>query len=687
MSGFLTSLFERRSSFEIINDPKYEWPWLGWRADSGITVSHSSALTFSAFFACVKVLTDSIGSLPVILYRRLPDGSRERAMDHPLYKLMHNRVNPVMPAMIFRETLQGHLATWGNAYAEIVYDSRGRVTELWPLNPGMMEKVHLEDIDGQLQVVYDYRLPNGKLRSFTADKIFHVPGFGFDGLVGYSMVSLARQSIGLGLATEKFGAKFFENGATPGGVLEHPGQLGQAAFENVRNSWNEMHQGLENTHRIAILEEGMKYTQVGIPPEDAQYLQTRKFQVNEVARWFRIPAHMVGDLERSTNNNIEQQAIEFITQTLMAWLVRWEQVMNQRLLLEREQEQYYFEFLLDNLLRGDMESRFRAYTTGINAGFMSRNEARVRENWNKRNGLDALLIPMNMAVVGEDGNIVQAEAADRQDEQARNSFELIKRTGGDKLVKDLPQRETRGRQAANSRHKLAGRQMAIFSDQTAQILRRERNDVMSMAKKILPVSGMAAFEGWLNEFYEQHAKWSAAKIYPYMSTYAGIVADYVGIELGKENLDEVVTQFVRAYADSFGTREAARSLERLLRLVQKPSMTAEDLLGEMESLFEEMLISRPEAIGHEEAVRENNAVAVAIYGAMGVSTLTSVATGESSCPYCRALDGKTIAIGEYFLTAGQEFLPEGADSPLKSGQDVKHAPYHGGCDCMTVAGD
>ena len=391
--GFLTDFF----AFHPSQEPP---GWMNsmftaWATASGIHVTPETALQTSAVFACILVLAESVASLPLAVFRRLDARSKEKAPEHPLYERLHNQPNPEMTSFEFRETLMGHLGGWGNAYADIQIDGRGRVAALWPLLPNKIERIAREN--GEL--IYHYRVPDsagGEVRKLCGELVFHLRGLGSNGIVGYSPIQLHRQAIGLAQAAETFGAALFKNGARPAVVLEHPGELGIEAQGRLRESWEAMHMGLENAHRMAILEEGMKLHEIGIPPDDAQFLQTRKFQVNEIARIYRIPPHLIGDLEHATFSNIEHQAIEFVVHTLRPWLVKWEQAIWSKLLLPRERSEFFAEFNVDGLLRGDIASRYTAYSTGRNGGWLSRNDIREKENMNPIPGGDDYLTPLNM---------------------------------------------------------------------------------------------------------------------------------------------------------------------------------------------------------------------------------------------------------------------------------------------------
>ena len=354
------------------------------RTTSGKPVNERTAMQTTAVYACVRILAEAVASLPLHVYEYQDDGGKKLVHDHPLYYLLHDEPNPEMTSFVFRETLMSHLLIWGNAYAQIIRDGAGRVLGLYPLLPDKMDVQR--DVRGNIYYVYSRNSDEnpmfkeyGDIR-LKAEDVFHIPGLGFDGLIGYSPIAMAKNAVGMTLACEEYGASFFANGANPGGVLEHPGVLKDPS--KVRESWNSVYRGVNNAHKIAVLEEGMKYQQIGIPPEEAQFLETRKFQINEIARLYRIPPHMVGDLDKSSFSNIEQQSLEFVKYTLDPWVIRWEQSLQRSLLLPGEKGKYFIKLNVDGLLRGDYQSRMNGYAVGRQNGWFSANDIREMENMN-----------------------------------------------------------------------------------------------------------------------------------------------------------------------------------------------------------------------------------------------------------------------------------------------------------------
>lgn len=373
---------------------------------AGKAVTERSAMQMTAVYSCVRILAEAIAGLPVHLYRYRDDGGKEKAIDHPLYRLLHDEPNPEMSSFVFRETLMTHLLLWGNAYAQIIRNGRGEVIALYPLMPNKMTV----DRDDKGQLFYRYQMSTdeagGKNETviLSPSDVLHVPGLGFDGLVGYSPIAMAKNAIGLAIATEEYGSKFFANGAAPSGVLEHPGTIKDP--QRVRESWMSQFGGSQNSGKIAVLEEGLKYTPISISPEQAQFLETRKFQINEIARIFRVPPHMLADLEKSSFSNIEQQSLEFVKYTLDPWVIRWEQSIQRTLLSPSEKKEYFVKFNVEGLLRGDYQSRMNGYATARQNGWMSANDIRELENLDRipaEDGGDLYLINGNMLPLANAG--------------------------------------------------------------------------------------------------------------------------------------------------------------------------------------------------------------------------------------------------------------------------------------------
>ena len=363
--GFFSNLFRGRDAPSNSTAGSGYGFFMGSTA-SGKRVNARSAMQMTAVYSCVRILSEAVAGLPLQFYRYNDNGGKEKAVDHPLYFLLHDEPNPEMTSFVFRETLMTHLLLWGNAYSQIIRNGKGEVIALYPLMPDRMTV----DRDEHGRLYYEYLVydgddvdgrtgtdskANGKIVRLHPADVLHIPGLGFDGLVGYSPIAMAKNAIGLAIAAEEYGSKFYANGAAPSGVLEHPGTLKDPG--RVRESWQSTFGGSSNANKVAVLEEGMKYTPISIAPNEAQFLETRKFQIDEIARIFRVPPHMVGDLDKSSFSNIEQQSLEFVKFTLDPWVSRWEQAMVRALLSAEEKKKYFFKFNVDGLLRGDYQGR------------------------------------------------------------------------------------------------------------------------------------------------------------------------------------------------------------------------------------------------------------------------------------------------------------------------------------------
>ena len=382
---------------------------------SGKAVNPSSAIQVSAVYACVRVIAETIASLPFHVYETTENGSR-KAPEHPLYRLIHDEPNKEMTSFILRETMLAHLLLYGNAYCQIIRTGRDKIDSLYPLLPDKMEV----DRDAGGFLTYTYTTSDGKRWRLEPRDVLHIPGLGFDGVMGYSPIALEKSAIGLGIAAEEYGSKFFSNGARPSGILTHPNTVKDPAA--LRASWNAAYGSSSNASRVAVLEEGMTFVPLSLPNNEAQFLETRKFQVSEICRIFRVPPHMIGDLDRATFSNIEHQSIDFAVHTIRPWLVRIEQAVNRALFSEKEKGRFYVQFNLDGLMRGDYKSRMEGYAIARQNGWMSANDIRELENMNAMSDeeggnaylVNGNMIPVNLAGITAFLAAAQAENSDQQ---------------------------------------------------------------------------------------------------------------------------------------------------------------------------------------------------------------------------------------------------------------------------------
>jgi len=351
---------------------------------SGQHVTESSALALPAVFACIRVLSESIGALPLVTYKRLQDGTKQRAREHSLYNILHDSPNAYMDSISFWELMTAHCALRGNAYAKVERDQAGEVISLWPLLPQNMN-VTINDIG---ELIYEYRSSKGSTEHYQYFDILHIKGLTFDGVTGLSPLTLLRDTIGRAQAVNEYSGKYFANDARPGGILRHPGKISPQGATSLKKSWNDAFKGSGNSHKVALLEEGMEFTTVGLSPEDSQMIDSQKFSVVDIARVFRVPLNLIQDHERSTYSNVTEQNRSFVVHALMPWLVRIEQACNRILFTESERLRFFTEHKLDSLLRGDQETRYKCYQIGLQEGFLSKNDVRGYENLSPVNGGD-----------------------------------------------------------------------------------------------------------------------------------------------------------------------------------------------------------------------------------------------------------------------------------------------------------
>ena len=689
--GVVTRLLRPTEERQVLGEGATAWMLdaFGGVVSSGVAVSPESSLRYTTVLACVRVLAEGVATLPCLLYERREDNGREtkrRAREHPLYNLLHDAPNQVQTAYEFDEISMAHLALWGNFYAEIEWTPRGQVQALWPLAPWRVTpywsrqgKAYRVELDSTV-------VTDEKARTLADYQVLHIPGFGYDGIEGKSLIRLAREAVGLGMAAERYGATVFGNGAVPGGVLRHPGELSDKAYDRLVASWAERHQGLSNAQRLAILEEGMEYVKIGIPPEDAQFLETRKYQRSEIAAIFRVPLHMIGDLERATFSNIEHQSVEFLTNSLAPWLRRREQRYNRSLLVGTERQRYFVEYLVDALLRGDTQTRYAAYAIGRQWGWLSVNDIRARENMNPVDGGEEYLVPMNMAPAGE---LDAPEAPDGSRDVRARTVDGLDRADG---LDGAEERAARDRRTVDGRRRLARTYRPTLRHMAQRIVNREVNDLRQAARRYLP-GDVARFRMWLGEFDAKHATFVGEYMDAPVRAYLALVGEQVEREVDQPVTPEMLEQFGSDYVAGRRNRWMAnliRGVEAVLGGGQRGQADGQetreepDVLAEMETWLDERAESEADDYAEDESNTGSNAAAVALYLLLGIQIKKWMAFGES-CEYCQALDGRTVATAQWFLDPDNPLSVASGMTWVPSG-NVGHAPLHGGCDCMIVAG-
>lgn len=651
---------------------------------TGININEMSALRSIGVLSCVQILSRGLATPPLKIFERLNPG-RQEASGLNLYHLLHDQPNPEMSSYKWRETKQGHLSTWGNAYSEIEWNmSDGTIKALWPLRPDKMEVSR--EKNGRLW--YVYTLPNGKKVGLPAWRVFHVKGFGFNGLTGYSPIGLAREGISLDMAAERHGNRFFKNDARPGGVVRHPKTLSKEAKEFLRDSWERMHQGLDNAHRVAILDEGMEWQSIGLPNKDIQYIENRKFQKAEIATLYNVPLHMVNLQEKSSSwgSGIAEMTQGFIDFTMLPWYENWEQEIFVKLLLPKDQKKYYAEFVTEYYLRGDLKDRAEYQTKTFGIGKYSINEVREKDNQNPIDGPagDYHFVPMNYVPVELIGKSLEDSEDGRQAARQLNLLvramnpqtaivtEETGRSEKDNKGSDPPQKTT-------VRPSLSASFVPIISDTALRIIRGERRNISREAKKQL--RNITNLEIWLDEYYrDKHPPFVRAQMLPVFTSLATAIQAAAAEEVGQEaEVSAEQERFVSDYTDTFIARYIKASNANIKKTLRVATEEEHDHLEALDEMFDRWEETRPGKIAMRENIQLAGAIAALTFAGAGYRLMWG-AVGKS-CPYCEALDGTIISYGGAFLDKGDSFQPDGVDAPLTTSSRIGNPPAHPGCDC------
>lgn len=653
--GLVADLFESRVS-PANPDAWYIRLFAGHETDAGVAVTQESALSSTAIFAGIRLLAEAMATVPLNVYRA--DGSRrEVARDHPLHEVLHNRWNPELTAAEGRSILIANMVACGNGYCEIVRDRAGRVRELWPIWPHRI----MPERDGS-RLLYRFQSVNGTPRLLPPDRILHVRGFSMGGLVGEDVILKMREAVGLTLGTERFGAKFFGQGMNPGGVLEHPQTLSNEAQKRLLDSWSG---GLDSAHRVKVLEEGMTFKPISVPPEAAQFLETRKFQISEVARMLNVPPHMLREMDRATFSNIEHQGIEFVRYSLRPLAVLMEQRLNGLLTQRERADGYYTKHVMEGLLRGDLQARSEAYAIGRNWGWLSANDVRELEDMNPIEDGDMYLVPGNMMPTDMAGQLMAPQPSPETDDDPDPPRRAEKR---DRMEPILELRD-----------RYRGAQKRTLEQVAAGVVAREVREVRAQLNKQFRDAN--EFRDWLNRFYREFNSFVTEVFLPALLTYAELMQASAEQELDVRDLD--VQEFVQEYANTLGVRwagQARREITRAMRDVPPQEMEAA-----VRSVLDRWERQKAPAVANHEATRAGSAFLRAAYLAGGVQFVRWVTRGDN-CPLCSKMNGRVVDIQRSFLSPGDVVDPEDPNTePLEVTKQISHPPLHRGCDCGLTA--
>lgn len=638
-----------KRNYDPLNDRFYVNYFSG-PTKAGVEVDEESALRAVAVFACVDVIASALASLPLPVYRQLQPRGKERALNHYAYNMLHTKPNPEQTSFVWRHVSMAHILLWGNCYSEIEFNSSGMPVALWPLPPWRVTP-RRTNLQGDLSnrragdLFYQVKLNNGLL-NLPAFNVLHIKGLSTDGVSGKSRIQEAREAVGLTLAAEEFGGRFFGQGANVGAVVSHPKVLTKQAHDNIEGSLNRQYAGLGTSHRIMLLEEGMKYEKAGIPPDDAQFLETRKFQKGDIATLFRVPPHLIGDLEKATFSNIEQQSLDFLIHTMRPWLVNWEQEINDKIL--RNGSNFFAEFLAEGFLRGDSTARSDYYQKMFYIGAMSPNDIREKENLNPVEGGDDYYVQINMMPMGEAGK--QLQEPDGQDQQNQMSLRSKK---------------------AQGRCRLAQSFRPVLENTVGDIVKREAAKILKAAKEHLGQRDLVTWDVWLERFYIDFPDYIRKTILPAFMKLAEIIAEASAGETNQKETPQV-DNFVNKYTDAFVKRYSGSSEAQMRWVLKKALEENADPLEAIAARLGEWGERRAGKIAMNEAVSLSNAVAKIVFAAAGITKLVWANTSGKSCDFCRELDGQVVGIGSNFHTQGLEA--------------AGHPPIHEGCECQILPG-
>lgn len=462
--------------------------------DAGVHINHDNALKFSAVWACVRVIAETVSQLRWTVFQQQPDGGKRELETHPAYRVVAVSPNPEMTPFQWRETLLGHVLTYGNAFCEIERDNANRPVACWPLAPDRVDVLR----DENWELLYRYHMPSGGYVDFGPQDILHLAGLGFDGNVGYSVVAMAAQTIGLGRVQEQAGASFWKNGARPGGILTPVGTMTREGRDSITDEWNSMFGGGRNFNRVAMLSHDMKYTPLSIPQEDAQFIDSRKFSIEEICRWYRVPPHKVASLDRATFSNIEHQSIEFVVDTIVPWAIRFEQEIDSKL-IRSSSRKVYSKVLVQSLLRGDSAARATYYRELRDLGALSINEIRMLEDMNPIDGGDLRLVPMNMTTI--------ERAAEPPEPPEPATPAVMPESDADE---DLSAEDS----------------MAAFWKQYSPLVESTMHRIATREAKELQRM-KSPTEGKVRQFYDRHAEYMQSQLQPLFAVFNGACESHV----------------------------------------------------------------------------------------------------------------------------------------------------------------
>lgn len=735
------STLERRSSPEnpstSLSNPA---PWLNEAlgsipTHSGVAVNERTAMYYAAAFACINVLSKDVGQLPVFVYKR---NGEERSPDreHEIWRVMHDRPNPMMTPSTFKRTLQAHAVAWGNGYAEIEYDNSGKVLNLWPLLPDRTDvrirdgekfivtriddsRTNTDVNDGNSGGLYggasQANVSGGvKWVGIPADRVVHIMGLGFDGLKGYSVIHMARNAIGAGMAAEEFSSRLFSNGATPRFALMHPKTLSSDARERLRLDFAAAYSGLSNAHRTAVLEEGLTIEKLGLPAKDAEMIETSRFGIEQMARFFDIPMMRLHSSAPITSwgTGLEQWQRAYLIHTLGPWLVQWEETINWVLFTEKERPLYYAEFLREALLQGDITARADFYQKLFMVAGISPNQIARKENMPTMGPAgDERFVPLNMVPLSQataprqqpigtqtplpSGNATGSatdSASDPENEPTPgdNASDPADEPPAKRSVASTVESRSlaapfvtdRHERVAQSHRRIESSYVRVYEQAMRRVVSRQTVAAGRAVERLAKDQNVGAFTAWAREFFTGEQATIRDAYLPVTLALGEIVAAAALEEIASSvDVTHEVTQFASTYVEAAAIRESNRSIGQLIAILdQEPSIAG--AVPALTARLTEWDTNRAHQIAANEAVQAGNAFVQLAYERAGVTRMVWIS--DNGCEFCQALHGRVTTIGTPFLSDGQT-LTGIAGGSFTVRHATHHGPLHHGCTCQIAS--
>jgi len=630
---------------------------------AGTNVSETSSLTISALFGALNFLAGTLASLPRVIYRRLPNGGKERAYDHPFYDRIHNRPNESkLTAWQWIYTSIMHKYLWGNWYTYIERNNYQNQI-LFPLLPDRTwpDKDRLDR--------YITHKANGQQVNLPSENILHIPHISLEGITGKGVIHYARESLGIVKAQEEFAANYFGKGTKAGGFVEIEHKMDEETRVGLQNDFNEKYGDLGNSWKAIFMTGGAKFKQQELDAVKAQALESRQFSVVEIARWTNLPPHILRELSRATFSNIEEQGLELVIYSLLPLTTQIEQAMNNTFFTEKDRKTHYVKFELKGLLRGDIKTRTEFYKTMLDRGVYNADMVLELEDMNPQpNGLGKIyMMPLNMVnkelVISGQPLTIEAE---NKEIITKRSVEIFQK------------------RTAALRRKITIAYKKQFEAYGKQIVSTEVKDIREAIEKMLNEKDSKEFEVWLEGYYSEFSKKVDNLSAPLLASYAEAILPIALQEIGSEmDIGIQYDRFQSQYREFFVKRHISGSQGQLRAVIRDAEEQHRDVIEALDERLNEWEEKRSGKIAMRESVRAENAFTRSVFAIAGITQLMSVSYGKS-CPYCNDLDGKIVGIDQPFLSAGS-FQPEGAETPLNITSNHFHPPYHDGCDCGIMA--